>query len=94
MADVAAKSETQKWMEGAYAQFRLDGCTHEQAMTKIKAAMDAAIPQAVKVIMDEIRGPPPPPPICRACNGFGYDAVQRPCPDCTGKGRVSTKAEG
>jgi len=46
-------TETEKWMKSAYAQFRLDGCTHEQAMAKINAAMDIAIPQAVDELMRE-----------------------------------------
>lgn len=89
--DTVAKSETQKWMESAYASFRLDGYTHEQAMAKIKAAMDEAIPQAVSQIMSEIRSSSPPP-ICKPCKGFGYIGPAK-CPDCAGQGRVPMTEE-
>lgn len=48
--------ETKRFYEESYAQLRLDGKTHEQALAIIDAAFKAAIPRAVNSFLDEILG--------------------------------------
>lgn len=47
-----------RFVEESYAQLRLDGKTHEQAMAEIREAISEAIPHAVAQYMDELSAGP------------------------------------
>lgn len=50
-------SAVKQFIEEAYAQFRLEGMTHEQAMKKVSDTLAAATPIATKNFLDEVLGP-------------------------------------
>lgn len=47
--------ETKRFTEETYAQLRLDGKTHDEAMAIIREAIAQAIPRAVSEFMAELR---------------------------------------
>ena len=47
--------QTKRFTEETYAQLRLDGKTHDEAMAIIREAIAKAIPRAVSEFMAELR---------------------------------------